>query len=104
MIELPSINLKRKAVSVSFMKWDGEIDCYAESHDVWINVVGLPPKWITWRIISQVASIFGVLTNVGWHEIFMSFFKNVNIQVFVRDHSKIPKYRLVEIEKDLYLL
>lgn len=104
LIELPSINLKKKGVSVSFMKWEGEIDCYAETHDVRINVVGLPPKWITWRIISQVASMFGVLTNVDWHEIFRSFFKNVTIQVSVRDHSKIPKDRLVEIEKDLYLL
>lgn len=102
--ELPSINLKKKGVTVSFMKWEGEIDCYAETHEVWINVIGLPPKWITWKIISQVASIFGVLTNVDWHEIFRSFFKNVTNQVAVRDHSKNPKDRLVEIEKELYLL
>ncbi|XP_044415916.1 uncharacterized protein [Triticum aestivum] len=104
LIELPSINLKKKGVTVSFMKWEGEIECYAETQDVWINVTGLPPKWITWKVISQVDSMFGILTNVDWQEIFRSFFKNVTIQVAVRDHSKIPKDRLAEIEKELYLL
>lgn len=51
-----------------------------------------------------MASILGILVNVDWHGIFRSFYERVKAQVVVRDISKIPADRMVEIDKELYLL
>ncbi|XP_044400830.1 uncharacterized protein [Triticum aestivum] len=102
--EYPSMNLKRKKATISFMKWGGEMPEYESSIETWIVMEGLPPKWISWSVIAQVASILGVLVNIDWHMIFRSFYEKVRIQVAVRDPSKIPTDRVVEIQHELYLL
>jgi hypothetical protein len=40
----PSINLKKKGVSVSFLDWEGDILAYSDMDEVWVNVEGIPPK------------------------------------------------------------
>ncbi|XBH67932.1 hypothetical protein VPH35_096217 [Triticum aestivum] len=60
----------------------------------WIVIEGLPPKWISWSIISQISTMLGAL----------SFYEKVRIQVAVRDPAKIPRDRMVEIHHELYLL
>ncbi|XBI06977.1 uncharacterized protein [Aegilops tauschii subsp. strangulata] len=100
--EYPSMNLKRKKATISFMKWGGQMPEYDSLTETWIE--GLPPKWISWSVIAQVASILGVLVNIDWHMIFRSFYEKVRIQVAVRDPSKIPTDRVVEIQHELYLL
>ncbi|XP_040260304.1 uncharacterized protein [Aegilops tauschii subsp. strangulata] len=102
--EYPSMNLKRKKATISFMKWGGEMPEYDSLTETWIVMEGLPPKWISWSVIAQVASILGVLVNIDWHMIFTSFYEKVRIQVAVRDPSKIPTDRVVEIQHELYLL
>lgn len=104
LVELPSINLKKKGVSVSFEKWEGEEVAYAELQEVWVSMVGIPVNKLTWKVISQTASILGIMVNVDWHEIFRSFYEKVKVQVAVRDVSKIPPERLVEIDKELFLI
>lgn len=51
-MELPSINLKKKGVSVSFASWDGSEDPYAELHEVWVSITGIPVNKITWKVMS----------------------------------------------------
>lgn len=67
-------------------------------------IEGIPPKSISWNIISQISTMLGVLVNVDWHTIFRSFYEKVRIQVAVRDTTKIPRDRMVEINHELYLL
>ncbi|KAF7036178.1 hypothetical protein CFC21_046916 [Triticum aestivum] len=77
---------------------------YDTLEETWIVIEGLPPKWISWSIISQISTMLGVLVNVDWHTIFRSFYEKVRIQVAVRDPAKIPRDRMVEIHHELYLL
>ena len=104
LVEYPSINLKKKGVSVSFEKWDGNMDHTSELTEVWINMEGIPIKWCSWKVIAQISSSLGVLVNVDWHKIFRSFLKTIRVKVAVRDVSKIPKDRIFEMEQFLYLV
>ncbi|XBI06488.1 hypothetical protein VPH35_134498 [Triticum aestivum] len=76
---------------------------YDTLEETWIVIEGLPPKWISWNIISQLSTMLGVLVDVDWHTIFRSFYEKVRIQVAVRDSTKIPRDRMVEIHHELYL-
>ncbi|XP_040254648.1 uncharacterized protein [Aegilops tauschii subsp. strangulata] len=103
-VEYPSINLKKEGVAISFADWNGEHPVYDSLIETWIVIDGLPPKWLSWSTIAQVATTLGVLVNVDWHTIFRSFYEKVRVQVAVRDPSKIPRDRVVEINHELYLL
>ncbi|XBI06094.1 hypothetical protein VPH35_134153 [Triticum aestivum] len=65
---------------------------YGTLGETWIVIEGLPPKWISWNIISQIYTMLGSL----------SFYEKVRIQVAVRDPAKIPRDRMVEIHHELY--
>ena len=47
LVELPSINLRKKGVHVSFEKWDGEEVAYAELQEVWVTMIGIPVNKLT---------------------------------------------------------
>ncbi|KAM0928462.1 hypothetical protein ACQ4PT_002497 [Festuca glaucescens] len=68
------------------------------------NVKGIPPKWCAWKTFAQVASVIGILMDVDWSVLFKSFYESVRIQVAVRDVSKVPSGRIVEMEQKLYML
>uniref|UniRef100_A0A453LFG4 Uncharacterized protein n=1 Tax=Aegilops tauschii subsp. strangulata TaxID=200361 RepID=A0A453LFG4_AEGTS len=104
LVEYPSINLKKEGVTISFSDWNGEMPAYVTLEETWIVIEGLPPKWISWNIISQISTMLGDLVNVDWHTIFRSFYEKVRIQVAVRDSTKIPRDTIVEIHHELYLL
>lgn len=104
LVEYPLINLKKKGVYVSFSKWNGELDPFGELKEIWVKIEGIPSKWCSWKVISQVASSIGILVNVDWHTIFRSFFRIVSVKVSVRDVDKIPKDRIFEMEQNLFLI
>jgi hypothetical protein len=47
LVSFPSINLKKKGVSASFMDWNGDIPAYSELDEVWVRVEGIPPKYLS---------------------------------------------------------
>ena len=104
MVEYPSINLKKKGVSISFANWGGELPPFGEMHEVWVKMDGLPPKWWTWKVIARMASSLGVLVNIDWHEVFRSFYKTLRVEISVRDLSKISRDSLFEMEQRFYLI
>ena len=75
LVEYPSINLRKKGVSVTFSVWNGEQDPFGELREVWVKIQRIPTKWCSWKVISQVDSSLGVIVNVDWHQIFRSFYR-----------------------------
>jgi hypothetical protein len=99
LVEHPSINLRKKGVNVSFINWEGEAKPCEEFQEVWVNIEGIPFKWLTWNVIAQVSSAIGVLVDVDWPVIFKSLYKKVRIKVSTRDREKIPSNKLFEFEQ-----
>ena len=104
MVAFKFINLKNKGVTIYFKDWHGELPAYDSLKEVCINIIGIPPIWCTWPVISQIASSLGVIVNIDWHEIFRSFYEVVRVQVAVREPQLIPKDRLFEFQQELHLL
>ncbi|KAM0885529.1 hypothetical protein ACQ4PT_030287 [Festuca glaucescens] len=104
LVEYPSINLKKKGVVVYFINWEGEAEPFEEFQEVWVKIVGIPTKWLTWKTICQVSTALGVLVNIDWHGIFRSFYREVRVKVSVRDVSKIPANKLFEMEQCFFLI
>ncbi|TVU07127.1 hypothetical protein EJB05_47168, partial [Eragrostis curvula] len=84
--------------------WSGEVEPVEELVDTWVQVKGIPPKWCDWESIQQVSSSLGLLEDMDWNSLFSSMFETVRFQVAVRDPRKIPRQRLIEMKKKLYLI
>jgi hypothetical protein len=76
--------------------WNGDIPAYSEMEEIWVKVEGIPPKYLSWRVMMRVATALGIPVDVDWHEIFRSFYKVLRIKVAIRDVTKIPSNRLME--------
>jgi hypothetical protein len=72
--------------------------------ETWVKVEGIPPKFLSWRVMMRVSTSLGIPIDVDWHEIFRSFYKVLKIKVAVRDVSKIPSSRLMEFGGRNYML
>jgi hypothetical protein len=51
-----------------------------------------------------MASGFGLLLDVDWSSLFKSFYEKVRLKVACRNPRKIPKERLFELDRKLYLV
>lgn len=73
--------LENETVMVSLKVWNGNIEPVASLTEVWVQVVGIPPKWCDWKTLWQVASTVGKLVEVDWQSLFASFYAMVRIKV-----------------------
>lgn len=88
----PSFNLRKPRVKVEVLEWIREVDHYEELQEVWVQIRGIPPKWSSWSVFSQIVSSFGLMTEVDWSGIFKSFYECVRVKITCRDPRKIaPK-------------
>ncbi|KAK1628866.1 hypothetical protein QYE76_003181 [Lolium multiflorum] len=104
LVEYPSINLKKDGVVIYVVNLEGEAEPFEEFQEIWVKIIGIPIKWLTWKTICQVSTTLGVLVNIYWQGIFRSFYKEVRVKVVVRDKFKIPSNKLFEMEQYFFLI
>jgi hypothetical protein len=75
LVEYPSINLKKEGVVIYFENWEGEAEPFEEFQEIWVKIIAIPAKWLTWKTICKVSTTLGVLVNIDWQGIFRSFYK-----------------------------
>jgi hypothetical protein len=101
---LTSFNLRKEGVQVEVLEWIGDLDHFSELKEVWIQLEDIPPKWCDWRVFAQMASGFGLMTEVDCSSLFKSFYEQVRIKIAYRNPSKIHNERLFGMDKKLYLV
>ena len=71
----PSFNLRKEGVQVEVLEWIGDIPEYGELQEVWVQILGIPPRWCHWKVFAQVASGFGLMIEVDWATLFKTFYR-----------------------------
>jgi hypothetical protein len=87
---LPSFNLRKEGVQVGVIKWIGDLDHFSSLTEVWIQVVGIPPKWCDWKVFAQLTYGLGLLMEEDWVFLFKYFYEKVRLKIDVRNPNKIP--------------
>lgn len=73
------------------VSWNGDVEPVSQLEEVWVQVKGIPPKYVDCWTIRDIATTIGLLVEVDWHVLFSSFFTNVRIKIKCKDHVKIPQ-------------
>ncbi|KAK1693246.1 hypothetical protein QYE76_009943 [Lolium multiflorum] len=106
LVDIPSINLKEgndmERVTVKMIGWEGDIPDVGELKTCWVQISGIPSKWVSWEMIAQIAKTLGLLLDVDWGRIFKSFYEVVRAQLAVKDIHKIPEERIYVMKKKFY--
>ncbi|XP_051196668.2 uncharacterized protein [Lolium perenne] len=108
LIDIPSINLKEgndtERVTVKIIGWEGDISDVGQLAECWVQIRGIPPRWVSLDVIAQIAKTLGLLLDVDWGKIFKSFYEVVRIQLAVKSVEKIPEERIYVMKKKFYWL
>jgi hypothetical protein len=72
--------------------------------EVWVQIKGIPPKWVDWHTVREVASGIGLMVEVDWHTLFNSFFNMVRVKVQCKNPTKVPRKRIFVFKGSLYLI
>ena len=64
-----------EGVTVNVEEWNGEMEHVAELQTVWLQLIGVAPKWAEWVVLEQITSVVGALMDVDWQGNFKSFFE-----------------------------
>lgn len=89
--------LNKLGVMASLKAWNRDIEPIIILSKVWVQVRGIPPKWVDWWTIKDIASTIGLLEVVDWPTLFTSLFSVVRIRIKCKNPSKIPHERVYEL-------
>ncbi|KAG0531040.1 hypothetical protein BDA96_05G240100 [Sorghum bicolor] len=97
-------HVNKESVVASLKVWNGDVEPIGSLIDVWVQIKGIPPKWVDWGSIRKVASSLGLMVEVDWQSLFNSFFSLVRVKIQCKDPTKVPKERIFVLKKQLYLV
>jgi hypothetical protein len=98
----PCFGLVKEGVTVNVEVWNEELEPIQESHEVWLQLRGVNPKWCKWNALSQFASVLGIFEEVDWHGAFKSLSEVVRIKIRCKDPFSIPDERIFGFGKKYY--
>jgi hypothetical protein len=52
-MSLPSFNLRKEGVQVEVVEWVGDLDCFSELKEVWIQLERIPPYGVTAKFLRK---------------------------------------------------
>lgn len=97
-------DLNRPGVVGSLSVWNGEIEPIGSLMEVWVQILGIPPKWVDWKTLHDVSSSIGRMVDVDWQLLFNSFFSSIRVKIQCKDPTKIPKERLFVFKDKVHLI
>jgi hypothetical protein len=97
-------DLNKLRIVGSLSVWNGEVEPIGSLVDVWVQIQGIPPKWVDWKTLWEVSSSLGRMIEVDWHLLFNSFFSSVRVKIQCKDPTKIPAERLFVFRNNVHLI
>jgi hypothetical protein len=97
-------DLNRPGVVGSLSVWNGEVEPIGNLIDVWVQIQGIPPKWVDWKTLWEVSSSLGRMIEVDWQELFNSFFSTVRVKIQCKDPTRIPRERIFVFKSNVHLI
>lgn len=55
----PYFNLRKEGVQVEVLEWIGELKPYSELQEVWVQIMGIPPRWCHWKVFVKLLQALG---------------------------------------------
>lgn len=84
--------------------WNRAAEPIGSLIDVWVQIKGIPPKWVDWDTMREVASSIGLMVEMDWQTLFNSFFSLMRVKIQCKDPTRVPKERVYVFNKGLYLI
>jgi hypothetical protein len=81
-----------------------EVAAMSNLTQIRLTFKGIPPKWCPLKTFAKVASLLVILMDVDCPVLLKSLYTSARIEVALRDVSKVPSDRIVEMEHKLYML
>jgi hypothetical protein len=94
--------LNKPKVVASLRLWNGDVEPVGSLIEVWVQIKGIPPKWVDWNTVREVASSLGLMIEMDWHSVFNNFFSSVRVKILCKDPTRIPKERLYMFKAGVY--
>jgi hypothetical protein len=103
LIEFRAFDVEADYITVKIMPSDMEVVALSDLIEVWLIVKGIPPRWCARKMFAQMASVYGILMDIHRIVLFKSLYASVRMKVAVRDVSKVPSRKIVEMAQRLYM-
>lgn len=93
--------LNKGTVVASLSVWNGEIEPLGSLTEVWVQITGIPPKWVDWNTLREVSSGIGMMIEVDWHSLFNSF-SLARVKLMCKNPTWIPQDRIFVFGSKLF--
>lgn len=94
--------LNKGVIVASLSVWNADIEPLGSLTEFRVQITRIPPKWVDWATLRDVASGIGMMIVVDWHFLFNSFFSLARVKLLCKNPTKIPKDRIFVFGSKLF--